>query len=410
MRFRRNPSFHSVPSPYAPAPVDAPGLSRETAISISELNDATKTLVESSFGRFWVRGDVTDFKQHRSGHWYFCLRDSVAQIQCVVWASDQRGIPAPPDEGMQVLAQVQMTMFAAKGSLQLRITRLEAAGDGLWRKAMQKTIDRLTADGLLAPERKRALPRYPRVVAIVTSTSGAAVRDIIAVAERRRPGLRIVVSGASVQGDSAPQEICAAISRIMKWGRADVLIVGRGGGSREDLWAFNDERVARAVAASRIPVVSAVGHEIDMTVCDMVADVRAATPSAAAETVIPTVSDMMSALVDQRRCLVIGAQRRAESAALDLRTVSRDLKLGASHATARRRSLLESSAGRLNALSPLATLSRGYAVARDANGQTLHSVSQFREGERFSVQVSDGTVSAVVEKISEGDPPRPSVK
>ena len=172
MRFRRqNPSFHSVPSPYAPEPVDAPGRSKETAIGISELNDATRQLIENSFGRFWVRGEVTDFKKHRSGHWYFCLRDPGAQMQCVLWSSDQRSIPAPPDDGMQVLAQVQMTMFAAKGSLQLRVTRIEAVGDGLWRKAQELTIARLTAEGLLAQERKRALPRYPRVLAVVTSTN-----------------------------------------------------------------------------------------------------------------------------------------------------------------------------------------------------------------------------------------------
>ncbi len=403
MKFRRqNPSFHSVPSPYAPEPADAPGRSRETAIGISELNDATRQLIENSFGRFWVRGEVTDFKKHRSGHWYFTLRDPGAQMPCVLWSSNQRSVPAPPDDGMQVLAQVQMTMYASKGSLQLRVTRIEAVGDGLWRKAQELTIARLTAEGLLAPERKRPLPRYPRVVAVVTSTNGAALRDIIAVAERRRPGLRIVVSGTPVQGDDAPGMICAAIERVVRWGRADVLIVGRGGGSREDLWAFNDERVARAVSACRIPVVSAVGHEIDITVCDLVADVRAPTPSAAAETAIPASADMLSALAVNRRRLVTCVQRRSESAKIDLKTVARDLRNAATQGTLKRKALVSASAGRLNALSPLATLARGYAIARDTEGSTLHQVDQFNEGQRFTLQVRDGSVEATTETVTPG--------
>ena len=398
MKFRKqNLSFDSVASPYAPAPPDAPGRSRETAIGISELNDAAKLLVESSFGRFWVRGEVGDFKSHRSGHWYFSLRDASAQIPCVVWASDQRGIPAPPDDGMQVFAQVQMTLYAAKGSIQLRVSRLEAAGDGLWRKAMEQTIARLAADGLLLLERKRPLPRYPRVIAVVTSTDGAALRDIIAVAQRRRPGLRIVVSAAAVQGDNAPMEICAAIDRIARWGRADVLIVGRGGGSREDLWAFNDERVARAVASSMIPVVSAVGHEVDTTICDLVADVRAATPSAAAETAIPAVTDMLGALIMQRRRLSIVVERLVESSGLELRKVARDMRVGSLRVVERRRAQIATTAGRLNALSPLATLERGYAVARTLEGKLLSSSADFVEGEEFRLTLRDGTITARTE-------------
>ncbi|HEX2723404.1 MAG TPA: exodeoxyribonuclease VII large subunit [Gemmatimonadaceae bacterium] len=394
---QRGRGFDGGVSPYAPVPADAPGRSRETAITISELNDATKTIVESSFGTFWVRGEVSDFKANRSGHWYFCLRDSTAHMACVVWASDQRTIPAPPDDGMAVLALVQLTMYATNGRLQLRVTRMEAAGEGLWRKAMQQTVDRLTAEGLLAPSRKKPLPRYPRVLAVVTSITGAALRDIISVAGRRRPGLRIVVSAASVQGDEAAGEICAAIRRVIKWGRADVMIIGRGGGSREDLRAFNDERVARTIAACRIPIVSAVGHEIDTTVCDLVADVRAATPSAAAETAIPTTADMLAALVVQRRRLTGGVVRRAESAALDLRTVSRDMRLASSRVVERRRAAIGGIAGRLNALSPLATLERGYAVARGPNGDALTSATQFQPGDTFDLTLRDGTIRARTE-------------
>src|SRR5688500_6897296 len=219
----RGGRFEGGVMPYAPVRADAPGCSRETAITITDLNEATRTIIESSFGRFWVKGEVGDFKTNKNGHWYVSLRDRQSQMACVIWAKDQRGIPAPPDDGMQVLVQAQLTMYPANGRLQLRIASIEAAGEGLWRKAMQQTIDRLNADGLLAPERKRPLPRYPRVIAIVTSMTGAALRDIISVASRRRPGLRIVVSGTSVQGDDAPAEIVAAIRRVMMWRKAQVL-------------------------------------------------------------------------------------------------------------------------------------------------------------------------------------------
>lgn len=376
---------------------DIAGASRESAVTISELNERTKSLIDRSFGQFWIRGEVSDFKKYRGGHWYFCLRDSTAQMSCVVWGSDQWRIPAPPDDGMQVVALAQMTFYPVKGNLQLRITKLEAAGDGLWRKAMELTIARLTADGLMAAERKRALPRFPRCVAIVTSTSGAAVRDIIAVAHRRRPGLRIVVAGAAVQGDGAAGSLCAAIERVVRWGSADVLIVGRGGGSREDLWAFNDERVARAVAGCRIPTISAVGHEIDTTVCDLVADVRAATPSAAAETAIPALEDMYGMLVGQRRRLAGVVQRRSESARLDLNTIARDMRAASMRAVEKRRGQIGGAAGRLNALSPLAVLGRGYAVARDADGTALTSASQFVPGANFNLLLHDGVVGARVD-------------
>lgn len=380
-------------------PLSMPGTSRETAIGISRLNEATKTLVEKSWGMFWVRGEVSDFKAHRNGHWYFSLRDRSSQVSCVVWSKDQVGIPAPPDDGMVVIALAQMTVYPARGSLQLKIGRLEAEGDGLWRKAMEQTIERLKADGLMAPERKRALPRFPRVIAIVTSTHGAALRDIISVAQRRRPGIRIVVANAAVQGDNAPGEICAAIDRVVKWKRAHVLIVGRGGGSREDLWAFNNERVARAVASCPIPVISAVGHEIDATVCDLVADFRAATPSAAAEAAVPSLDDLTAAVNTQRARMVRAMSRRVDSSASDLKSAARGMKMASMRATDRRRAALSAAAGKLNALSPLATLERGYSVARDSDGKLLASVDDFQVGEAFRVTLRDGSVIARTEGI-----------
>jgi exodeoxyribonuclease VII large subunit len=375
-------------------PVDLPGASRDSALSVSELNDRTREIVDQAYGVFWVRGEVVDFKRYKSGHWYFCLRDHNSQMQCVVWQSDQWRIPAPPDEGMEVIAQARMNFYPAKGTLQLRIGRMEAAGDGLWRKAIEMTIAKLKEEGLMAPEKKRDLPRYPKCVGIVTSTSGAALRDIIAVAHRRRPGMELVVASASVQGETAPREICRALNMIMKWGCADVLIIGRGGGSREDLHAFNDERVARALARSPIPTISAVGHEVDTTVCDLVADVRAATPSVAAERAIPALADMADALRSRHRRLTHVIQRRGESAVMDLRTAARDLRLASMRAVESRKGQVGTIAGKLNALSPLATLERGYAIAQDTSGKTLTSVSDFPSGTDFTLTIKDGTIRA----------------
>jgi exodeoxyribonuclease VII large subunit len=376
-----------------------PGTTRESAVTVSTLNESTKQLVESQFGQFWIKGEISGFKRHGNGHWYFSLRDKVSQIACVVWSKDQALIPAEPDEGMQVIALAELTVYPARGSLQLKISRMEAAGDGLWRKAMEQTIARLKADGLMAPERKRALPRYPRVIAIVTSTNGAAMKDIISVAQRRRPGIRIVVANCAVQGDNAPGEICAAISRVVRWKRAQVLIVGRGGGSREDLWAFNNEKVARMIAACPIPVISAVGHEIDATVCDLVADYRAATPSAAAEKAVPALDDLVAAVQAQRNRMVRTLTRRLDASSADLRMVARGMKAAALRSSEKRRTAVSSLAGQLNALSPLATLSRGYAVARDADGTTLASISQFEAGKHFQLTLRDGRLDATVDSV-----------
>jgi exodeoxyribonuclease VII large subunit len=369
--------------------------SREAPMTIADLNDRTRRLIEKHVpARLWVKGEVSDFKRNRNGHWYFCLRDSDAQISCVVWSSDQWRIPAPPDDGMQVVALAQMQFFPGKGTLQLRIGKMEAAGDGLWRKAMEQTLARLKADGLLADERKRPIPRFPRCVAVVTSSTGAAIKDIISVAHRRRPGMRIVVSAAAVQGEGAPASICRAIRRVVSWKKADVLIVGRGGGSREDLRAFNDEKVARAIAACEIPVISAVGHEVDTTVCDLVADLRAATPSAAAERAVPALDDLREALVRNNRRLTAGVVRRTDSARLDLRTTARDMKAASVRALDKRKGEIGTVSGRLNALSPLATLARGYSVARSLDGETLSSVADFASVEEFDLLVRDGSLRA----------------
>jgi exodeoxyribonuclease VII large subunit len=387
---RPNP-FDLLGSPLARS---APGVTRDKPISVSDLATETRVLVEAGLQPVWVRGEICDFKRYRSGHWYFSLRDSSAQIRCVVWASDQRGIPASPDDGMQVVVFGQMTVYPARAELQLRIRRIEAVGDGLWRKAVEQTLAKLRSEGLLEEGRKRPIPQFPRRVAIVTSADGAAIRDIVAVMRKRNAGVQLVLCQAKVQGDGAALEIAAALRRVARWALADVVIVGRGGGSKEDLWAFNDERVARAVVECPVPVISAVGHEVDITVCDAVADLRASTPSAAAAAACSARGEIEKAFALARHHLSDAIASRVHGARNELETLNRRIAQRVEGIVAARKSLLGGTAGRLNALSPLATLSRGYAVARDSNGKALTSTRQFQAGLSFELLLHDGKVRA----------------
>ncbi len=370
------------------------GFTPDRPASVSDIALETRALVEAGLHPLWVRGEITDFKRHRNGHWYFCLRDASAQIKCVVWSRDQRGLPAPPDDGMQVVLYGQMTVYAARGDLQLKVTRIEAEGDGLWRKAMELTLAKLRREGLLEESRKRPIPQFAKRIAVVTSPDGAAVRDIVAVLRERNSGVQLIVCAAKVQGDRAPLEIAAAIRRVGRWGQADVLIVGRGGGGKEDLWAFNDERVARAVAACPIPVISAVGHEVDITVCDAVADLRAPTPSAAAAAACVARNEIARAFALARRDLSEVIATRVHDARLDLDRVRKNIGQASERAVVAKRAAIGSAAGRLNALSPLATLSRGYAVARDTDGRALTSARQFKSGLEFELLLHDGSINA----------------
>jgi len=365
-------------------------------VAVAALTETAKAVIEGALAPMWIRGDVSDFKRHRNGHWYFTLRDATAQVRCVVWSRDQRGIPAAPDDGMEVVAYGQLTVYPARGDMHVTVTRMEAKGDGLWRKALEETRARLDRDGLLAAARKRQLPFAPRRIAVVTSPDGAAIRDIIAVVARRAPQVQLFVSPTKVQGDGAPEEICSAIERVTRWGQADVMIVGRGGGGREDLWAFNDERVARAIAASPIPVISAVGHEIDVTIADLVADYRAPTPSAAGEAVVPLRDDLMTMLSDRAAAMAVAVQQRVARARITLRSYAGDMATETTRHVTRHTAAVQSLAAQLNALSPLSTLARGYAVARAVDRErTLTSVADFVPGTPFQLIVRDGSIVAV---------------
>jgi exodeoxyribonuclease VII large subunit len=384
----------------------APGETPETAISVLDLTSLAKAVLEGGIPTVWIRGEVSGFKRYSSGHWYFTLKDATASVSCVVWASDAVRIPAPPDEGMQVMARGQLTVYPAQGRMQFIVRAMEAEGEGLWRKAFEETRARLEKDGLLDPARKRPIPRFPSRVAVVTSPEGAALHDIVSVIKRRNPSVDIVVVPAAVQGEAAPASLVAALERVARWQGADVVIVGRGGGSREDLWAFNSELVARAIAACPIPTISAVGHEVDVTIADLVADLRAATPSAAAEAAVPVRDELVAWLASLRQAMAGGLQRRVVMARRELRRFAGDLSIRARRSVERRRAQVQQVAGRIDALSPLNTLARGYAVARDAEGHALGSAAAFTVGQAFSLVLRDGQVDASVTTVRPGTTPR----
>jgi exodeoxyribonuclease VII large subunit len=270
--------------------------SERRVYSVAEITREIKTDIESRFPSLWIEGEISNFKRHASGHFYFSLKDAEAQISCVMWRGRNQGLRFEPQDGMKVLAVGDVTDDERQGKYQLDTAVLRPSGVGDLQLAFEALKKKLAAEGLFDEGRKRPIPAFPERIGIVTSPTGAAIHDIVQVASRRFPPVQLLLRPVRVQGEGAAEDIARGIGEFNEWGEADVLIVGRGGGSMEDLWAFNEEAVARAVASSRIPVVSAVGHEVDFTICDFVADLRAPTPSAAAELVVPDRGELLSTI------------------------------------------------------------------------------------------------------------------
>ncbi len=363
----------------------------------STLNAFARSVIEGALPPIFLRGEVTGWKRYPSGHCYFTLRDAGAQIRCVMWSRDAVRLPADPDEGMEVRAFGTLTLYEKRGEFQLAVRELEAGGrDGLWRLAFEKLRRRLEAEGLLAPERKRPLPAHPSVIGIVTSRSGAALHDILHVIERRAPWTRVVVAPARVQGQGAGADIARALHMLDRSGLADVVIVGRGGGSAEDLWAFNEESVARAILRCSVPVISAVGHEVDVTIADLVADCRAPTPSAAAERAVPDRASLARDGDALQLRLERSLDRRLSATRRTVDDLGAGLEAAMSAAIEARRERAQRCAEMLDALSPLAALRRGYAVPLAPSGRILRSASAFAPGAPFSLRVADGVVECAV--------------
>jgi len=369
------------------------GGARPEAYTVSAVNAMAKDLLESGLPPLWVQGEVTGWKRHSSGHCYFGLRDRSAQIRSVMFRSEAQRLPADPEEGMEVRALGRLTLYEARGEYQFVARELEGLGaGGLWRLAFERLYRKLDAEGLLAAERKRPLPAHPTTIAVVTSPVGAALQDILRVVSMRAPWTRVLLSPAKVQGDGAASDLARAIRLAGRDGLADVIIVGRGGGSTEDLWAFNDEVVARAIADSPIPVISAVGHEIDVTIADLVADCRAATPSAAAERAVPDRVALARELNAAAARMRSGLERWVRTRRSVVERASEAMGRSMRRSTRRRRERLAAYADRLEALSPLGALRRGFAIPIGAAGRILRAAAEFRPGDLFDLRVADGSV------------------
>ena len=406
-------------------------------LTVSQLTNSIRIALESRFVSVWVEGEISNFKDHSSGHWYFTLKDEHAQLRAKCFRSTNIRIRFRPANGLKVRARGKLSVYAPRGEYELVIDALDPVGAGALRIAFEQLRDRLQAEGLFAKELKRPLPVFPRRVGIVTSPTGAAIRDILNVISRRTRTVHVLFSPARVQGDLAGPDIARAIRFINQYhehalreGRVtdavDVLIVGRGGGSTEDLWAFNTEEVARAIRKSVIPVISAVGHETDFTIADFAADHRAATPSAAAEIVAAREDQICSALDHLGRQLVrltkfqvVNLRARVQEQALS--QAFDEVKSRLNNARARfdaassscdaamefklqqGRERLALAAASLDALSPLGVLQRGYAIAQDASGRLLRDAATVNEGDAVSVRLAKGKLKTRVETIEATD-------
>jgi exodeoxyribonuclease VII large subunit len=441
----------------------------ETAITVSQLNRKAKTLLEQGIAKLWVEGEISNMSRPASGHIYFSLKDEKAQVSAAWFKQRQRGPAIRFKNGDKVLAYGRVSIYEARGNYQLIVEQMEPAGEGVLKQRYEALKKKLLAEGLFEEDRKQELPSLPTRIGVITSPSGAAIRDVITVLRRRFPAVPVVVYPAAVQGDAAPGELIAALDAAVRRDECDALIIGRGGGSLEDLWAFNDEALARAIAACPIPIVSAVGHEVDFTIADFVADVRAPTPSGAAEIVVPSQREWLQRI--NTLAIRIGriGERAVQDRAQELDWLGKRLFAASPEATLRRqhdslrenrarlaatmrqqvlelsgetqalrsellqqspalavqRSVAQLAALRqrlasgthealsklnhhvallsraLHAVSPLATLDRGYAIVMDEEGKALIDATEVKSGDEIRARLSKGELVATVTKVVE---------
>ena len=392
-------------------------------LTVSDLTQQIKILLETGLAPVWLTGEISNFKRHSSGHFYFSLKDENAQIPCVMWAGRNRGLRFSPEDGMQVLAHGQVTVYEKRGYYQFDVAQIQPAGVGALQAAFEQLKRRLQAEGLFDEARKKPLPEFAQSVGIVTSPTGAALRDLVSVLRRRWPAMKIILRPVLVQGAGAAEAIAQAIGEFNEYKEVEVLIVGRGGGSLEDLWAFNEEIVARAIYASKIPVVSAVGHEVDFSISDFVADVRAATPSAAAELVAPEVAEVKRQLQSLAIQSIRQLQRLLQTQHDRLRRVAtsyglrqpldqvrqrsqqlddlqRRLQLALQNRLAIWKQQLKAKEQRLRALSHEHIFQRGFAIVyRESDKKLVHEAKELQANDSIHIQFGVGSAEARVEKV-----------
>lgn len=448
---------NTMPEPSKPA--------QSNVVTVSQLNRQARVTIEQRFSQVWVTGELSNFARPRSGHWYFTLKDDKAQVRCAMFVNRNRAVQMQPSDGQQVLIRGKVSLYEGRGDFQIIVEQMEPAGEGALRQAFDALKLKLAAEGLFATEHKLPLPHQPTSAVVVSSASGAALQDVLAVWRRRYPRLRVTLIPTAVQGNEAEPQILHALARAQELA-PDVILLTRGGGSLEDLWCFNLESVARAIYKLRIPVVAAIGHEIDVTIADFVADVRAPTPSAAAEIMVPNTQDMLDTLaatfrqlrsrmqytLQQRNFQLrntalqlvspkthiqqnwqrLDEQRRRLGAAMQLRLLddsrhivktrarlsalgpSQRLQLarqgvGTLHQKLHARwqqsmqlhhNKLASLARMLESVSPLPTLSRGYAIVRDPSGKVLDNTKSAQLGDQITAQLATGAITANITHIN----------
>ena len=402
----------------------AASVNEDRVLKVRDLTRLVKGVLEESFPSVVVEGEISNFKRHMpSGHLYFTLKDEEAQVRCVMWRSDAAKVRFEVSDGMKVIVKGRVSLYEPRGDFQLYAVDLVPAGQGALQLAFEQLKKKLEDEGLFDEERKREIPEFPSRIGVVTSLEGAAVRDIISIISRRFPAVEVVIYPVKVQGDGAAEEIARAIRDFNKLSTVDVLIVGRGGGSLEDLWAFNEEVVARSIFDSAIPVISAVGHQVDYTIADFVADVRAATPSAAAELIVPDRQEVVAGVQSEVRTMGRLIEQKIYGLTLELDKLSHHYALQQPSSLVDQKSQLADELTRrletetqhyvdvtgqkliavdshLNALNPSAVLKRGYAFVESSTG-IISSVRDVEAGDSATIHLHDGTLESQITGKSE---------
>lgn len=388
--------------------------------TVSQLNREAKILLETSFTSLWVEGEISNFVVPSSGHWYFSLKDATAQVKCAMFRPQNRRLTFLPKDGAQVLLKVRVSLYEGRGDFQLIAEHMEEAGEGKLRQEFEALKKRLLAAGLFDEAHKKSLPEFPQTIGVITSSTGAAIRDILTILKRRYACANVIIYPTLVQGETAAPNIVSAIQTANHRKECDVLILARGGGSLEDLWPFNDERVAHAIYQCDIPIVSGVGHEIDFTIADFVADLRAPTPSAAAELVTPDKEELLSSLIYNNKQLAHSMQRKLRQLQQTItwsekhlsqqhpkrRLAEQTQRLDFYEATLKRlqynllnarQAALQTLGAKLSALSPLATLKRGFSIATIEKDQhILTHADQVKPGDKIHLQLMQGKIGCTV--------------
>ncbi len=395
-------------------------MSESNIYSVGEITRTIKLLIEENIPTLWIEGEVSNFKPHYSGHFYFTLKDSVSQISAVMWSSRATKINFDLEDGMLVQALGNVRLWEKSGRYQFDVLRIQPAGIGQLQMAFERLKQKLQTEGLFDPEHKKILPPYPHKIGIVTSSTGAAIKDIINVLKRRAPHVEIIVRSAKVQGEGSAEDIAEAIREFNRYKNVDILIVGRGGGSLEDLWPFNEEVVARAIYESEIPVVSAVGHEIDFTIADFVADLRAPTPSAAAELVVPDYHELRNKIIEYYKRLYSGMEDRIEynrekiiffqksygmrrpddlirQYMVQIDDINLRISQGVKNLLLRKSEYVNQMSHRLTNLNPKKVLERGYSISY-IDGEIIKNAGQVTAGRELETQLFKGIVTSIVSK------------